>query len=103
MVLFDHVGAGKSDLTSTAPISTAACMDMSMICWKFLTSWRCPVIFVGHSVGAMIGVLAAMKRPIEFDRLVLIGPSPRYINAESEATRVGSRNGTSTAAGVSGR
>ena len=38
------------------------------------------VIFVGHSVSAMIGVLAAIEEPERFDRLVLIGPSPRYIN-----------------------
>ena len=38
------------------------------------------VIFVGHSVSAMIGVLAAIREPERFDRLVLIGPSPRYIN-----------------------
>jgi sigma-B regulation protein RsbQ len=38
------------------------------------------VIFVGHSVSAMIGILAAIQEPERFDRLVLIGPSPRYIN-----------------------
>jgi pimeloyl-ACP methyl ester carboxylesterase len=38
------------------------------------------VIFVGHSVSAMIGALAAIQEPERFDRLVLIGPSPRYIN-----------------------
>jgi sigma-B regulation protein RsbQ len=37
-------------------------------------------VFVGHSVSAMIGVLAAKKAPELFDHLVLIGPSPRYIN-----------------------
>ena len=38
------------------------------------------VIFVGHSVSAMIGVLAAIQEPERFDELVLIGPSPRYID-----------------------
>jgi sigma-B regulation protein RsbQ len=38
------------------------------------------VIFIGHSVSAMIGALAAIREPERFDRLVLIGPSPRYIN-----------------------
>jgi sigma-B regulation protein RsbQ len=37
-------------------------------------------VFVGHSVSAMIGVLAASAAPELFDRLVLIGPSPRYLN-----------------------
>jgi sigma-B regulation protein RsbQ len=39
-----------------------------------------PVIFVGHSVSAMIGVLAAQKNPEAFEQLILIGPSPCYIN-----------------------
>ena len=38
------------------------------------------VVFVGHSVSAMIGVLAARKEPGLFESLVLVGPSPRYID-----------------------
>ena len=38
------------------------------------------VIFVGHSVSSMIGILAANREPERFDRMILIGPSPRYIN-----------------------
>lgn len=41
-----------------------------------------PVLFVGHSVSAMIGALAAIERPDLFDTLVMIGPSARYIDAE---------------------
>lgn len=37
-------------------------------------------VFIGHSVGAMIGVLAAKKISDLFSKLVLVGPSPRYIN-----------------------
>ena len=40
------------------------------------------VVFVGHSVSAMIGVLAAAQQPDRFARLVLVGPSPRYIDDE---------------------
>ena len=44
-------------------------------------SWTCSdVVFVGHSVSAMIGVLAAASEPERFARLVLVGPSPRYID-----------------------
>jgi sigma-B regulation protein RsbQ len=39
-----------------------------------------PVVFVGHSVSSMIGVLAATQRPDLFERLVLVGPSPRYVD-----------------------
>ena len=38
------------------------------------------VVFVGHSVSAMIGVLAAASAPELFAKLVLVGPSPRYTN-----------------------
>ena len=38
------------------------------------------VIFVGHSVSAMIGVLAAARAPDRFEALVLVGPSPCYID-----------------------
>jgi sigma-B regulation protein RsbQ len=38
------------------------------------------VIFVGHSVSAMIGVLAANHEPERFASLVMVGPSPRYVN-----------------------
>jgi sigma-B regulation protein RsbQ len=38
------------------------------------------VIFVGHSVSAMIGILAAIEQPERFARLVLVGPSPRYVD-----------------------
>jgi sigma-B regulation protein RsbQ len=39
-------------------------------------------IFVGHSVSSMVGVLAAKREPHRFSRLVMVGPSPRYINDE---------------------
>src|SRR6185295_16768572 len=38
------------------------------------------VIFVGHSVSGMIGALAANREPDRFAHLIMIGPSPRYIN-----------------------
>ena len=81
VILFDHVGAGQSDLSAynRAKYSTldGYAADVLEICSE-LDLWN--VIFVGHSVSAMIGVLAAIKEPERFDRLVLISPSPRYIN-----------------------
>jgi sigma-B regulation protein RsbQ len=81
VILFDHVGAGQSDLSAynRAKYSTldGYAGDVLEIC-RELDLWN--VIFVGHSVSAMIGVLAAIKEPERFDRLVLISPSPRYIN-----------------------
>jgi sigma-B regulation protein RsbQ len=81
VVLFDHVGAGHSDLTA---YSRAKYDSLQGYADDVLDLCRAldlrTAIFVGHSVSAMIGVLAALKEPDRFDRLVLVGPSPRYIN-----------------------
>jgi sigma-B regulation protein RsbQ len=81
VILFDHVGAGGSDLSAYEPGRYASldgyADDVLEIC-SALGLER--VIFVGHSVSAMIGVLAAVREPERFDRLVLVGPSPRYID-----------------------
>jgi sigma-B regulation protein RsbQ len=81
IVLFDHVGAGGSDLSAYSPARYSSLQgyadDVLAIC-RELGLER--AIFVGHSVSAMIGVLASLREPDRFDRLVLVGPSPRYIN-----------------------
>jgi len=83
VVLFDHAGSGKSDLSAYDREKYARldgyADDVLAIC-RELSLER--VVFVGHSVSAMIGVLAAIREPGRFARLVLIGPSPRYINDE---------------------
>jgi sigma-B regulation protein RsbQ len=81
IVLFDHVGAGRSDLSAYSSSKYSSLKgyadDVLEICRELdLES----VIFVGHSVSAMIGVLAAIKEPQRFERLVMVGPSPRYLN-----------------------
>jgi sigma-B regulation protein RsbQ len=80
-VLFDHVGAGESDISAydRRKYGTLAgyADDVLEICRELRLE---RTIFVGHSVSAMIGVLAACKEPERFDKLVLIGPSPCYIN-----------------------
>jgi sigma-B regulation protein RsbQ len=83
IVLFDHVGAGKSDLLAYdqdryASLSGYA-RDVLEICRELDLE---DVTFVGHSVSAMIGVLAAAEDPDRFARLVLVGPSPRYVDDE---------------------
>ena len=81
IVLFDHVGAGGSDLSAYDKRKYASldgyAADVLEICAELQLS---DVVFVGHSVSAMIGVLAARKQPDRFKALVLVGPSPRYIN-----------------------
>jgi sigma-B regulation protein RsbQ len=81
VILFDHVGFGQSDVSGYSPKRYgslhAYANDILEICRALDLQ---EVIFVGHSVSAMIGVLAAIEAPRQFQKLVLIGPSPRYIN-----------------------
>ncbi len=81
VVLFDHVGAGRSDAGAFDPERYATldgyAEDVLEICEELGLA---DVVFVGHSVAAMIGVLAAASRPDLFARLVLVSPSPRYID-----------------------
>ncbi len=83
VALFDHVGAGGSDIGAYDPHKysglTGYAADVIEICE---TQGLSDVVFVGHSVSAMIGVLAAGQRPDLFSRLVLIGASPRFANDE---------------------
>lgn len=83
VVRFDFVGAGGSDLTSYDPERYSTLQgyadDVLLLCAELGLE---RVTFVGHSVAAMIGVLAELARPDLFDRLVLVGPSPRYIDSE---------------------
>jgi sigma-B regulation protein RsbQ len=80
-VLFDHVGAGGSDLSAYEPAKYATLAgyadDLIEIGRELNLKGS---VFVGHSVSAMIGVLASLKAPDLFESLVLIGPSPRYID-----------------------
>ena len=81
VVLFDHVGAGGSDLSAYNPDKYATLQgyadDLLEICAALELRGA---VFVGHSVSAMIGVLAAITEPERFAKLVLVGPSPCYIN-----------------------
>jgi sigma-B regulation protein RsbQ len=81
IVLFDHVGNGKSDLSAYdderySTLDGYADDVLEIIHEHDLYD----VIFVGHSVSSMIGVLAANREPERFARLVLVGPSPCYID-----------------------
>src|SRR4051794_20129283 len=81
IVLFDHVGAGNSDASyfdrSKYRTLDGYARDVLEICDELDLH---DVIFVGHSVSSMIGVLAANQEPDRFQSLVLIGPSARYLN-----------------------
>jgi sigma-B regulation protein RsbQ len=86
VVLFDYVGMGGSDLAAYDPERYSSLQgyadDLLDICRELDLR---EVIFVGHSVSAMVGILAAGADPERFSRLVLVGPSPRYIDDEGYA------------------
>ncbi len=81
VVLFDHVGSGRSDLSAWDPRRYATldgyADDVLQICDELDLR---QVVFVGHSVSAMIGVLAANRQPDRFAALVLLTPSPCYVD-----------------------
>jgi sigma-B regulation protein RsbQ len=81
ILLFDQVGAGRSDLSAWNPQRYGSldgyADDVLQICHELDLR---DVVFVGHSVSAMIGVLAANREPDRFAALVLLNPSPRYID-----------------------
>ena len=81
IVLFDYVGSGKTDASAydfdRYSTLEGYAQDVLDICEALDLR---DVIFVGHSVSSMVGVLAANRAPERFSRLVMVGPSPRYIN-----------------------
>jgi sigma-B regulation protein RsbQ len=84
VVLLDLIGAGQSDQSAYHPeqySSLAAHANDVLAVVHELDLHE--VILVGHSVGCMIGVLAAIKEPARFAELILVAPSPRYINDDN--------------------
>jgi sigma-B regulation protein RsbQ len=83
-VLFDHVGAGRSDLAaySREKYSTLEGYAGDLVEIGHALNLR-NAVFVGHSVSAMIGALASLKAAEMFESLVMVGPSPRYINDDN--------------------
>ncbi|WP_183601857.1 alpha/beta fold hydrolase [Paenibacillus phyllosphaerae] len=81
VILFDYVGAGRSDLNAYSPTKYASldgyAQDIIDVCDALQLK---NVLFVGHSVSGMIGLLASIARPELFDRIMMIGPSPCYLN-----------------------
>ena len=81
IILFDYVGAGGSDLAAYHPDRYGNlhgyALDVVEICAALQLK---DTIFVGHSVSSMIGLLAAIEAPEHFAKLVMVGPSPCYIN-----------------------
>ena len=81
VVLYDNVGSGGSDLTAYNRNKYDSLDGYASDLIEILESLDLhDVVFVGHSVSTMIGVLAANRDPSRFGALALVGPSPRYVN-----------------------
>lgn len=84
VILFDYVGAGDSDLSAYDSGRYSSLEGYSKDVLDVIRALDLrDIIFVGHSVSSMIGVLAANEEPDRFAQLILIGPSPRYINDDA--------------------
>ncbi len=81
IILFDYVGSGNSDLSAYDPDRYSTLQGYADDLLDIIRSLDLTdIIFVGHSVSCMAGVLAANEEPERFENLIMIGPSPRYIN-----------------------
>ena len=81
IVLLDHIGCGKSD-KSAFNVKKYSNLegyadDVNALCEHLQLK---DVVFVAHSISSMIALIAALKRPVLYDKFVFIGPSPRYLN-----------------------
>lgn len=81
VMLFDHVGAGGSDLSAYDRGKYDSLHGYADDILEILDALDLhDVVFVGHSVSTMMGVLASVDDPSRFGKLILVGPSPRYVN-----------------------
>lgn len=85
-VLFDYVGSGKSQLSAFSAIRYSGLggyvQDVLDVCDA--QGLHSGVTFVGHSVSCNVGLLASIARPNLFDRLILVGPTPSFLNDPPE-------------------
>jgi len=81
LALFDHVGSGRSLLAAYDSNKYSTLQGYASDLIEVIEAVQCKqVIYVGHSVSSMIGLLAAIEKPKLFEKIVMIGPSPCYLN-----------------------
>jgi sigma-B regulation protein RsbQ len=80
-VVFDLVGSGASDLSAYDPEKYSSLEGYAEDVVEIVREFgQGPALFVGHSVSAMIGMMANLKAPALFGAQLMVGPSPCYIN-----------------------
>ncbi|WP_078551736.1 alpha/beta fold hydrolase [Bacillus alkalicellulosilyticus] len=81
VILFDYVGMGNSDISAYDPKKYSSLSGYAQDVIDVCTALDIKnAIFVGHSVGSIIGALAYLKHPELFSNLIMVGPSPCYLN-----------------------
>ncbi|WP_419954877.1 alpha/beta fold hydrolase [Neobacillus niacini] len=81
VILFDYVGLGRSDIHAYDSKRYSSLLGYAQDVLDVCTALDLKdTVFVGHSVGSMIGMLASLSHPEYFSHLVMIGPSPCYLN-----------------------
>lgn len=82
ILLFDHVGAAGGNLAAYSPYRYASVEGYASDLLEILEAVEArDVIYVGHSMSGMVGLLAGLARPELFRGMVFISSSPRYLNA----------------------
>ena len=83
VILFDYVGAGKSDLSAYNSLRYNNLDGYALDILEIMAALELrDTIFVGHSVSSMIGVRAAIMQPLIFKKMIFVSPSPCYINED---------------------
>lgn len=83
IILFDYVGAGKSDVSAYNEERYSSLYGYAKDILEIAAELELQkIVLVAHSVSSMIGLLAAIEQPKLFDKLIMVGPSPCYINDE---------------------
>ena len=81
VILFDYVGSGNSDITAYDSKKYSTLYGYVQDVLDIIEAMNLKnVIFIGHSISSMIGMLAGINSPDYFEKLIMIGPSPCYLN-----------------------
>lgn len=81
IVLFDYVGSGQSDLSAYDSVKYGDLQGYAQDVLDVIDALQLQnIIYVGHSVSSMTGLLAAIERPELFNKMIMIGPSACYLN-----------------------
>lgn len=80
LILFDYVGSGNSDITAYTTEKYQHLEGYAQDVLDIIHELQLEnILFLGHSISSMIGMIAAIKEPQHFSKIIMIGPSPCYI------------------------